>query len=285
MQNVFPSRLRELRKAQNLTQGQLAKKLHVAQTTIANYENGSRLPDIQRVSQLAILFRVNIDYLLGKDLNIVPEEKSVLPTPEDYYASLLRGNKGLSRNIILSLLHEGIESEDIYKKYVEAALIRTGEQWQTGLLEVWQEHLISETVLNNLSLIKGLKAPDEAKSKNVLGLLPGAETHGIGLRIILDLLEERGHKTYYLGNLLPAKDVLGAIQQLQPQVLLFSVTLKEHTDAAKLLIEKIRATLRKSTPRIIIGGKAFKHPRQSAVALGADACCQNITELDKALAF
>ncbi len=109
--NVSSSRLRELRKAQNLTQGQLAKKLHVAQTTIANYENG-RLPDIQRVSQLAILFRVNIDYLLGKDLNIVPKEKSVLPTPEDYYASLLRVTKACPA-ISSSVCCTGIESEDI----------------------------------------------------------------------------------------------------------------------------------------------------------------------------
>ncbi len=41
---VFASRLRELRTQRKLRQKDLAAKLGVAQTTVANYEQGSRFP-------------------------------------------------------------------------------------------------------------------------------------------------------------------------------------------------------------------------------------------------
>lgn len=62
----FTERLKELRKAHQLRQKDLAKDLEVARTTIANYEQGTRFPDKETLLALANYFAVSTDYLLGR---------------------------------------------------------------------------------------------------------------------------------------------------------------------------------------------------------------------------
>lgn len=57
--------LKELRKRQGITQKELAEKLQVSFQTISKWENGINLPDISYLPELAELFGVSTDVLLG----------------------------------------------------------------------------------------------------------------------------------------------------------------------------------------------------------------------------
>ena len=59
-------RLRQLRKEKNLNQSDIAEKLRVSRSSVANWENGIRFPDCQSVKQLAVIFGVSVDYLYGQ---------------------------------------------------------------------------------------------------------------------------------------------------------------------------------------------------------------------------
>ncbi|WP_244863657.1 helix-turn-helix domain-containing protein [Paenibacillus cisolokensis] len=50
------------------TQEQLAAKLNVAKSTISQYENNINEPDLQMLVQMANLFNVSVDYLLGREM-------------------------------------------------------------------------------------------------------------------------------------------------------------------------------------------------------------------------
>ena len=58
-------RIRELRRAQNMTQDELAQKLKVTRSAIGMYEQGVRRPDFAHMDALADQFNVSLDYLLG----------------------------------------------------------------------------------------------------------------------------------------------------------------------------------------------------------------------------
>lgn len=62
---MFGLRLKELREANNLTQGQLAYKLGVTPGTVAHWETGRRSPNYEVVGKIALIFDVTMDYLLG----------------------------------------------------------------------------------------------------------------------------------------------------------------------------------------------------------------------------
>ncbi|MFW6268762.1 MAG: HD domain-containing phosphohydrolase [Bacillota bacterium] len=69
--NDFPDRLKLLRKEKNWRQSDLAQKLDITRTTVANYEQGRRFPSQKILICLADLFAVSLDYLMGRtDLKI-----------------------------------------------------------------------------------------------------------------------------------------------------------------------------------------------------------------------
>lgn len=67
--SLFGSRLRQLRKEDNLTQKELAAKLGLAFSTISMYERGIREPDFETTEAIADYFNVSMDFLLGKSTN------------------------------------------------------------------------------------------------------------------------------------------------------------------------------------------------------------------------
>ncbi len=62
----FQERLLEQRKLNHLTQCELAKRLHVAQPSYIRYEKGSAEPSIETLIQIADIFDVSLDYLVGR---------------------------------------------------------------------------------------------------------------------------------------------------------------------------------------------------------------------------
>lgn len=63
----FGNRIKKLRIENNLTQEELGKKLNVGKSTVANYESGYSEPEGEKISKLASIFNVSIDYLLGNN--------------------------------------------------------------------------------------------------------------------------------------------------------------------------------------------------------------------------
>ena len=57
--------MKSLRKEANLSQQRLADKLGVSRSTIAMWESGASQPDHSSIRQMALLFHVSADYLLG----------------------------------------------------------------------------------------------------------------------------------------------------------------------------------------------------------------------------
>lgn len=53
--------LASLREGRNMSQRELAKALGLAQSTIAQYETGERMPDLPRVRQIAKFFGVAVE--------------------------------------------------------------------------------------------------------------------------------------------------------------------------------------------------------------------------------
>lgn len=54
----------ELRKANNLSQEQLAERISVSRQSISKWEAGETIPEIERIIELSKIFNVSTDYLL-----------------------------------------------------------------------------------------------------------------------------------------------------------------------------------------------------------------------------
>lgn len=107
MQTILGARLQFLRKEAGLTQKQLADRLNTANNTISQYENGDRTPSIETQMNIARLFGVSIDFLVGRtdDRSPRPERPSGSPPPANpAYLEALQYLDGLSDEGMASAL-------------------------------------------------------------------------------------------------------------------------------------------------------------------------------------
>lgn len=75
-------RITQLRKQQNLSQDELAKKAEVSRTIIGNYERNANTPSIEVLLKLAKVFNVSVDYIIGEG-ELAALDKDLLKRIED----------------------------------------------------------------------------------------------------------------------------------------------------------------------------------------------------------
>lgn len=95
-------RLKALREARGLSQAEVASLIGVGRTTYLKYENGENKP-VRKLNELAKLFNVSIDFLLGNDSQSISfenylgkEEKKLLSG----YRTLNDGGKKIIMDMI-----------------------------------------------------------------------------------------------------------------------------------------------------------------------------------------
>ena len=64
---MFADNLVALRKLHNLSQEELAERIHVSRQTLSKYETGESLPDIEKCQLLAKVFDVSMDELVNHE--------------------------------------------------------------------------------------------------------------------------------------------------------------------------------------------------------------------------
>ena len=76
MDNILGNRIKMLREAARLNQIDLARVLHIGNTTISQYESGVRVPGDSIKIAIAQYFGVSLDYLMG--VTDIPETASCI---------------------------------------------------------------------------------------------------------------------------------------------------------------------------------------------------------------
>lgn len=91
-------RIAELRKEKGLNQVGLALKLNVSQKMISAYENGTHQASIDTLKQMAKIFGVSVDYIIGNTDVKLPADKFMAEGLTNEEIELLDIFKTLGRN-------------------------------------------------------------------------------------------------------------------------------------------------------------------------------------------
>jgi len=92
--NVF----RFLRVKNGYTQDSLAEALGISRSAISMYENGNREPDLETLEQIADLFNVDMNYLLGRSQKTTILPDYISPNCDDLITVYTRSKKNLSQD-------------------------------------------------------------------------------------------------------------------------------------------------------------------------------------------
>jgi len=293
--NVFGKRLKKLRKDYSLTQKNLALKLGIGQTTIANYENGSRFPNQKILKNFADFFNVSIDYLVGRTKNINTLNSTSTNINKDdidydeiskfYFKNLKQENIFKATNLLLELVNKNVKLEDIYHKIIEPSLIKVGDMWQKNELTVSEEHFFTEATKRIMSEIYSQYPIVETKNLNALFFCTHGERHSIGIRMISDILEHSGWKVYFLGTDLPIDSILNMIKNKKIDLIAISTTMDYNLNSIKSMIKNIRLNCENKNIKFLVGGKPFNLDKTLVDFVEADGYAKNCKEVVKVANF
>ena len=121
MKETFGQRFLKLRKARNLTQEDIAKKLNISAQAVSKWENDISSPDIALLPEIASIFNITVDELLGKETNkteVLPEGKRKDINSMMLYINILSadGDKvkvNLPMSLIIACVNSGINISNI----------------------------------------------------------------------------------------------------------------------------------------------------------------------------
>ncbi|MBU3189606.1 cobalamin-dependent protein [Clostridium bowmanii] len=285
----FCNRLKNLRVENNLLQKDLAEMLALAQTTIANYEQGKRFPDEEMLLKIADFFNVSLDYLLGRsEINSANEDftqrdslklsksfidPTVLALKTSYFDALINGNLQIASELILNAVESGIiDIKRVYSDIFERSLIEIGEQWDMNIIDVYQEHYFSNSTLLIMSQLFPHFHTCEKNGHTLVSLSTSGDSHIIGIRMVTDFFEIDGWKTYLLGSDVPTQSVIKAIKERKADILAISCTIPYYLSSVKSLIAAIRSLKELDNVKIIVGGRLFNRYKILWKSVGADGC-------------
>jgi methanogenic corrinoid protein MtbC1 len=186
----------------------------------------------------------------------------------EYVAGLTAGDRRRAIGAITDGRAAGLDLRTLYLSVLQPALREVGRLWECGEMTVAQEHLataITQTVMSRLAVDQPVPA---AEGPTVIAACVDAERHGLGLRMLCDLLELEGWTALYLGATVPARDLVKMVAERRPRALALSVSLPPHLLAVRDAIKEVKA-LGDPQPIVAVGGRAVSAPA-IAERIGAD---------------
>jgi len=153
---------------------------------------------------------------------------------------------------------------DFYDKLLKPLMYRIGDLWQKGQLDVATEHASTNTALGLVKIInERITARTKEPSSRYKAVIctPDGELHGLACNMIESLLLSKGFKVYNISTSIPSDYIIDYIRDMQPDIVLVSITLVENIKSAERLIHQIHAKYNNKLP-VVVGGSAFNNMKQ-----------------------
>lgn len=175
---------------------------------------------------------------------------------EDYLAAVLAGDATRARSVVAQAVESGTPIRDVYLDVLEPALVRVGELWADGELNVAYEHYataITQSVLGELGW--RMRVPPTSGRLAVVACTPG-EQHCVGGQMVAQFVEAEGWEAFWLGAATPKEDMLALVDAERPDVVALSTTTADRMPAAIELLAGLSAL--DPAPFVVVGGRAWR---------------------------
>jgi MerR family transcriptional regulator, light-induced transcriptional regulator len=146
---------------------------------------------------------------------------------------------------------------NFYDKLLKPVMYKIGELWEQGKLDVATEHACTNTASSLVKVInEQISHSKAARSQyKILICTPDGELHSLVCNIIESLLISKGFKVYNISPSVPSESIIDYLNDIQPDIILISITIVDNIKPAERLIKEIRLKYHKVP--IIMGGSGL----------------------------
>ena len=189
----------------------------------------------------------------NKQIDTKKREKYLTKTRQNMRKFLLAGDLKNAMSIYADF-SKRLSITEFYDDILRPAMYQIGELWDTNKLDVGDEHIASNTAMHLIENI-GTKPKAKSKGKTILICTPDGEYHAIPCFMMETYFSLNGYGVINLAPSAPSNSIINHITEKKPDLILISVTLKEHLRSCNRLI----TDLQKFKIPIVIGGQALQN--------------------------
>ena len=170
-----------------------------------------------------------------------------------FFNALVEGDREKCTHLVQSLLDEGADLKDIYIELFQKSLYRIGKLWDHNKMSIPEEHMATQIVESLISRFAPM-GKSEPKKKAVVTCID-KEFHEIGAKMVSNVFEMQGWKTYYLGASVPDKEIVKFVKTIDPEIIALSWSL--YLNLGRFLEVVDHLTKFFPTKKIVVGGQAL----------------------------
>jgi len=153
----------------------------------------------------------------------------------------------------------GLGIIELYDEVLTPALVDTGNAWQRGTTQIWEEHFASSTVRTIVEALYPEVIAESAlvasNGRTVLLACPPQEHHDLGLRMLADRFALGGWNAVFLGTDTPIAEICAAASALDASLVVLSASTHFNRLHLRNVVDRIKAGL--PGIRVAVGGPAF----------------------------
>ncbi|MEZ6008664.1 MAG: cobalamin B12-binding domain-containing protein [Planctomycetota bacterium] len=217
---------------------------------------GEALSRGHRPHQVLRLSDEDLDKLLAVP---EPEPPASHRALDKVLAALRAYDPGALRRWVRELSAES-SSLELVRDHLAPLLVRIGEQWRDGLIDVGHEHLASEVLEDELRQLRQRHPITTSRPRVLLATLAG-EHHGLGLQMSALVAAARGLRVNVLGTNTPLGEIQAVAGATRADVVGISVSLNSSNLETEQRLRALRDLLSPDV-RLVVGGEGVRTLRQ-----------------------
>lgn len=193
-------------------------------------------------------------------------------------SALLEGDEATARGLLIHAHLEGRSVRDLGDSLLRTVLTRLGAGWQTGDVEVYQEHRATEIVLRALTDLRELLPAPAADAPMAIGATPQGERYSITGQLVALSLRELGWAADFIGPDHPVETLCRAIGDIRPRLFFFSAThLGADEESFLRDFETLSTHCREHGVALVVGGQALSKALRLRMTYAA--YCETLEQL------
>jgi len=145
----------------------------------------------------------------------------------------------------------------IYDHLITPVLYNIGQLWEQSAISVSKEHLASQTIRDGIIRLQGIIRIPKEKLGNALCLNFSHELHDIALKMVDHILETRGFRVLFTGQITPLVDIEQVFDVLKPERVYISSTVVSDSAAAQTEFDRICQISADYGASVYVGGRGF----------------------------
>ena len=155
--------------------------------------------------------------------------------------------------------------EEFYDKILKLVMYDIGMKWEKGVIDVTTEHVCTNTAHGLLGAINERISKSDNRER-ILLCCPEGELHGLSASVIESVLKSKGYKVFNATPSIPTDSIISFIKNVEPDLIMISVTLPDNIKAGERLVKRIRSEF---LIPILVGGLALTFRRDNNNFQGA----------------